>query len=50
MSITSESKEVTKSVAFFIAEFPSNAETDHYITAAANAITLYWVHRMFYYH
>jgi hypothetical protein len=50
MSITSESTEVTKSVAFFIAEFPSNAEPDHYTTAAANLITLYWVQNMFYYH
>jgi hypothetical protein len=50
MSIASESIEVTKSVAFFIAEFPSNAEPDHYITAAANVITLYWVHCMFCYH
>jgi len=50
MSITSESIEVTKNVAFFIAEFPSNAEPDQYITAAANVIILYWVHSRFYYH
>jgi len=50
MSITSELIEVTKSMAFFIAEFPSNAESDHYITAAANVITFYWVLCMLCYH
>jgi len=36
-------------VSFFIAEFLSNVEPDHYITAAANVMTLYWVHCIFYY-